>query len=92
METNSTITSPFGKLNWKDLLRGLIVAGGTAAFTIIAKTLESGVLTFDWKAIAIASGSAALAYLTKNLFTPATVQTPVSDATAEASTLDKTAK
>jgi len=61
--------SPFGKLNLADIGKGLIVAVGSAVFSVIYATIQAGSLTFDWKAIGITALSAALAYLSKNLFT-----------------------
>ena len=64
--------SSFGTINWQDLLKGLIVAVGSAVFAVIYTTIQAGSLTFDWKAIGITALSAALAYLSKNLFTNST--------------------
>ncbi len=61
--------SPFGKLNLADFGKGLLVAVGSAVFSVIYSTIQAGSLTFDWKAIGITALSAALAYLSKNLFT-----------------------
>jgi branched-subunit amino acid transport protein len=63
------MNSLFLSLNKKDFLKGLVVAVLTAVITVIYTTIESGTLTFDWKAIAMAALSAALAYITKNLLT-----------------------
>ena len=49
----------------------------TPVITIIAQSLNAGVLTFDYKAIGIAALSGFVAYLTKNFFTPASIVTPV---------------
>jgi hypothetical protein len=56
-------------LNNKDFLKGLVMAILISAITIIQQSLDKGTLVFDWKAIAIASISGALAYLMKNFFT-----------------------
>lgn len=61
--------SSFGTLNWKDFGKGLLIAVLTAIFTIIYTTVQAGSLTFDWKAILTAAITAALAYISKNLFT-----------------------
>ncbi len=61
--------SAFGKLNIVDFGKGLFIAVLGAVFTVIYTTVQSGSLTFDWKAIGITALSAALAYLSKNLFT-----------------------
>lgn len=63
-------TSKQGTLNWKDILKGLLVAVITPVFTVITTSLDAGILTFNWKAIWITAVSAGVAYLMKNLFTP----------------------
>jgi hypothetical protein len=61
--------SLFFTLNKQDYLKGLIVAVISAVITVIYSTIQTGTLTLDWKAIATAALSAALAYITKNLLT-----------------------
>ena len=56
-------------LNKADFLKGLVIAVLTSIITIIYNTVNSGSLTFDWKAISTAAASAALAYILKNLLT-----------------------
>lgn len=60
-------------LNTKDFLKGLVMAILVPAVLIIQQSLDSGTLVLDWKAIAMASISGALAYLMKNFFTSETV-------------------
>lgn len=72
-------TSAQFKLNWSDVLKGLLVAVITPVITIITSSINAGTLTFDWKAIGLTALAAGLAYLAKNLFTPA--QTIVSGTT-----------
>lgn len=62
-------TSAFLSLDWRDLLKGVLMAGLVPAWTIIQQSLEAGVLVFEWKSIAIASIAGIGAYLTKNFFT-----------------------
>ncbi len=64
-------TSDFGKLNYRDLVKGLIVAALSAALTGIKQVLDANSLNFNWQSIAITATSAALAYLIKNFFTGA---------------------
>lgn len=64
-------TSARGRLDKNDLLKGLLMAVGTAIATALYDTLNAGSLSFDWKKIGIAGGLAGLVYLMKNLFTPA---------------------
>ena len=61
--------SEFLKLNLADFGKGLLVAVLSAVFTVVYTTLQAGSLTFDWKAIAVTALTAALAYISKNLFT-----------------------
>lgn len=59
----------FLQLGSRDVLRGLLIAVLTPIFYVIQTSLDSGVLTFEWKGIAIAGISGGLAYLLKNVFT-----------------------
>jgi bacteriorhodopsin len=56
-------------LNKADFIKGLIIAVITAIITLLYNTVQTGSLTFDWKAISTAAASAALAYIMKNLLT-----------------------
>ena len=71
MANQVTTTSEKFRLNWKDILKGIVVAILTPAIVIIQASLDSGVLTFNWHQIGMASVAGFLAYLTKNFFTPA---------------------
>ena len=73
MNTNffSKTPSPFFRLNWQDILKGLITAFFTAFVTGAYELLKSGGV-IDWltiRPILIASVAAMLGYLIKNLFT-----------------------
>ena len=59
-----------GTLAMSDIVRGLIMAVLTPAVLILQQSLESGILTFNWKEIAMASVAGGLAYLVKNFFEP----------------------
>lgn len=59
-------------VNWRDVIKGLVVAILTPVFVIIQQSITAGSLVFDWKAIAIAAVGGLLAYLTKNFFTDTT--------------------
>jgi len=61
--------SNFLSLNWRDFLRGLLIAILTPVFATITTSLEAGVFTLNWHLIAISSIGGALAYLSKNLLT-----------------------
>lgn len=56
-------------LKTRDFLKGALMAVLVPAIYIIQTSLEAGVLTFNWKQIAIAAVSGLLAYLIKNFFT-----------------------
>jgi len=73
MAATTTTTSVTGTLNWRDILKGLLVAVITPVFTIIISSLNAGQFTLDWKAIGFTALAAALAYLSKNLFSPGTI-------------------
>ena len=62
--------SNFLSLGVKDFLKGFLMAILVPFVTIVQQSLQAGILTFDWKSIAIASLSGAVAYLIKNFFTP----------------------
>jgi len=64
--------SDFLKLNFNDILKGLLMAVLAPAIVIIEQSLSSGVLTFDWKTIALASLGGGVGYLIKNFFTKPT--------------------
>jgi len=63
------MNSPIFTLNKADFLKGLIIAVLTAVITVAYNTVQTGTLSFDWKAISTAAASAALAYIMKNLLT-----------------------
>lgn len=65
------MNSFFGKLNGYDLLKGFIVAIGTAVLTSLLPIIQTGALPdiATLKAIAISGVAAGIAYLLKNLFT-----------------------
>lgn len=61
--------SKFMSLNKRDLLRSLVLAILTPAVYVIQKSLDAGSLQMNWKEIAIAAVSGAVAYLIKNFLT-----------------------
>lgn len=63
-------------LDLQDAGKGLIIAVGSAAITIIENTLSTGSLTFNWKQIGCAALAAGIAYLGKNFFTSAKIIHP----------------
>jgi hypothetical protein len=63
--------SNFLSLNTRDALRSLAIAILTPVMVIAQQSLEQGILVFNWKVLLTAGIGGGLAYLTKNLFTPA---------------------
>ena len=63
-------TSELYTINWRDLAHGLIIAAGTAAFTVIENSLNAGTLMIKWKQAGLDAAAAALSYIGKNFFTP----------------------
>ena len=62
--------SDFLNLNWKDFVKGLLVAVLTAVITYLYGVIGTGDFTaIDWKMVGSTALIAALAYLSKNLFT-----------------------
>lgn len=57
-------------LNWRDILKALLIAMITPVIFIFQQELDSGNFP-SWKAIGMAAVSGAAAYLVKNFFTPA---------------------
>ena len=63
------IFTKLGTVKLSDWWRGLFIAVATVPLTIIYQYISSGVLTFDWKAIATAAMTGGIAYILKNLST-----------------------
>jgi hypothetical protein len=70
-------TSNLYAIDFKDGLKGLIVAIGSAAIAIVQQSLQAGVLDFNWKLIGTVALSAGVSYLGKQFFTPASIKTPI---------------
>lgn len=92
METNQTVTSQQFSLNWRDALRGLLLATISSVATIIYASIEQGSFDFDWKLIIKVASGSALAYLIKNFFTPASIKTTITNEEAKIIIAEKTAK
>lgn len=56
-------------LNWRDFVKGLILAGLVPALVIIQQSITNGDLTFNWKSITMAAIAGFVGYLLKNFFT-----------------------
>lgn len=55
------------KLDWRDLLKGLVVTVFSAVITLVIEMLQAG--SIDWKAIGVTGLIAGLSYILKNLLT-----------------------
>lgn len=66
------MNSSFLKLNWLDLLKGLLVAVIGAIITGVYQAIETGTFAWTWaffQPVLLGGLGAGLAYLIKNLFT-----------------------
>jgi VIT1/CCC1 family predicted Fe2+/Mn2+ transporter len=63
--------SAFLNLNWKDFIKGLVVAVISAVITFVYETIQSGTLfqAGSLKAVGLVALTACLAYIIKNLLT-----------------------
>lgn len=64
-------TSNFLSLNTQDFIKGLIVTIISAVFTLVAESVQQDRFTFNFTTIWHTAVAAGIAYLGKNLFTPA---------------------
>jgi len=72
---NKVIVNKQGSLNWRDLLKGGVVAAISPAFTILIQSLQAEDFTVNWKSIANVAVISFLTYLSKNLFANPSVVT-----------------
>lgn len=70
------ITSSFLSLNIQDMLKGAIVAAVSTLFAMVAESVEKGQFIFDFTTIWHTGVAAGVAYLGKQLFTPASIISP----------------
>ncbi|HVW98173.1 MAG TPA: hypothetical protein VHA56_19535 [Mucilaginibacter sp.] len=70
-------TSSLFSLNFKDLVKGLLVAVGGAVIAAIQSSIASGAVNIDWRETGSVALAAGLSYLTKNFFTAAKNVSPV---------------
>lgn len=64
--------SPLLTLNWRDAIRGTLLAAITMIIGIVYKMIEAGAFPADWdtwNGILISSAGAGLSYLLKNFMT-----------------------
>ena len=65
------MNSQFLRLNWKNIVNGLVVAVGGAVVGTIGNTISTGgfdIFTYDWSGIGKIAITAGLAYLIKKFF------------------------
>jgi len=72
------IVNKQGSLNWRDLLKGGVIAAISPAFTILIQSLQAEDFTVNWKSILNVAIISFLTYLSKNLFTAPSVVTTYS--------------
>lgn len=72
---SKTIENKQFTLQWRDAVKGLVVAVITAVITVVYASLQAGSLDFDWAQISTTALTAALAYIMKNWLEPTKVVT-----------------
>lgn len=88
----TVITSKKGSLQWRDVIRGVLMAAMTSALVIVQQSVESGTLNLNWHSIGMAAVGGGVAYILKNwLIEPAKVITTV-DSNAKAVKAGETIK
>lgn len=63
-----TIPSKKYRLNWHDIIKGLLISIVTAILMFIQESLSAEEIVFKWKDIGMAAVGGAVAYLLKNFF------------------------
>jgi hypothetical protein len=61
--------SKLGKLDIKDIVKGLVMAVLTPAVFVLQQSIEAGTFTFNWHQVALAAVAGGFGYLIKNFFT-----------------------
>lgn len=79
--TATVVTSKQFTVNWRDWLKGLLMAVIGAALSPVLESLNAGVFMIDWKHVAAGAITAGAAYLLKNFFTPSQTIVKVKPAT-----------
>lgn len=72
MESKTIVSKQF-TLQWRDWVRGLLMAVITPALVIIQQSVDVGQIVFNWKAIGMAAVAGGVAYLIKNFVEPSKV-------------------
>jgi uncharacterized MnhB-related membrane protein len=71
-QTTTTSSGQFS-LNYKDLLKGLVLAVISAVLTALLPLLQAGDFKLNWALIGTVAATTAVSYLLKNFFQPPTV-------------------
>lgn len=75
-ETKEVVTPGVGKLNWRDVGKGLIVTVIGAVVALIGTSIDAGNFVFEWAPIWHTAVAAGVSYIIKNIFTPSVTVTP----------------
>jgi hypothetical protein len=81
MEDKVVMTSKKFTLDWRDVIKGVILAALAAGVAVAVETYETGSLNFDWHLIGKAAIYGGVGYIIKNFFTPAEIKTPAEKTT-----------
>lgn len=68
-------TSNLYSIDYRDILKGLLIAILTPALFLVQQTIEIGKLSFNWHEIGMAAVGGGVAYIIKNFFTASTIKT-----------------
>lgn len=77
----TTTTSKTGTLNWRDLLKGLLLTVISAVLTALLPLIQAGNYKLNWEMIITVASITGISYLLKNLGSPAEIV--VTNATKE---------
>jgi hypothetical protein len=80
--------SPLFSLNYKDLIKGLVMAALTGIFNIVMADINQNIFAFNGAALYHGAIVGLVAYLAKNFFTPA-VATQTTTTTPDGTVTEK---
>lgn len=63
------MNSDLFSINWKDVIKGLVIAVILPVLATIQQSISMGELTFNWRLIGLTAAGAFVSYLIKNFFT-----------------------
>lgn len=64
-ETKVILSKQF-TLQWRDVIRGVVIAALTSALVVIQQSIDAGNIEFNWKSIGTAAIGGGVAYILKN--------------------------